>query len=120
MNLFTQLFEKKSLETIPVEHDWKLLSRTYAQPRRDATVLAQLNLPPEILEKTLCGVTTYLWECQNTKELRREQLLGNDNDELSDLVERVEKGGMQYIRMNGNVYAIAKWVEPDKTNVPVK
>lgn len=65
----------------------------------------------------LTGATTYLWQCRNTGELRKETILGNDKDELEELVDKVEKGGMQYIRMNGSVYAITKWV-PQKHEMP--
>lgn len=74
--------------------------------------ISKLNLSASVLEKAVCGVTTYLWQCANTGELRKQEILGNDNDELSDLVDKVEKSGMQYVRMNGNTYAITRWVPP--------
>lgn len=119
MNLFKQ---KKTIRDLPVEHDWELISRTYSPPRKDAAALSQLGLKDDVLQKALSGVTTYLWQCKNTGELRTEELLGSDKDELEELVEKVDRGGMQYIRMNGNVYAIAKWVPPQDKEpvVPVK
>lgn len=120
LSLFKQ---KTTIRDIPVEHDWELVSRTYSQPRRDAAALSQLGLDNDVLQKALSGVTTYLWQCRNTGELRTEELLGTDKDELEELVEKVDRGGMQYIRMNGNVYAIAKWVPPQdgsQPTVPVK
>jgi hypothetical protein len=112
-----------TINQLPVEHDWELISRTYSAPRRDSSALVGLNLPEDVLQKALTGVTTYLWQCKNTGELRKEELLGNDKDELEELVEKVDRGGMQYIRMNGNVYAIAKWVPPQdgqESRVPLK
>lgn len=113
------LFQKKlTINQLPVEHDWELISRTYSAPRRDAQSLASLNLDTEVLQKALAGVTTYLWQCKNTGEIRTEELLGTDKDELEELVDKVDRGGMQYVRMNGNVYAIAKWVPPQDGSQP--
>jgi hypothetical protein len=117
---FEKLLPKKiqTISQLPVEHDWALISRSYSAPRKDAAALAALNLPTDVLQKALTGVTTYLWQCKNTGELRKEELLGTDKDELEELVEKVDRGGMQYIRLNGNVYAIAKWAPPQDGSEP--
>jgi hypothetical protein len=107
------LFKNNStLNDLPVEYDWELISRAYSAPRKDIAAIANLGLTDDAKLKALTGVTTYLWQCKNTGKLRKEEMLGCDKDELEELVEKVDKGGMQYIRMNGNVYAIAKWVPP--------
>lgn len=119
-----KLFQNRmTLNQLPVEHDWELISRTYSAPRRDVAAIASLNLDPTVLQKALTGVTTYLWQCKNTGEIRTEELLGSDKDELEELVNKVDLSGMQYIRMNDNVYAIAKWVPPkdgSEPRVPLK
>ncbi len=97
----------------PIEHHWEMIARSYAPIRKDIEKVMQLGLPPEILQKALCGVTTYLWEDSSTGETRKEEILGNDKDELSELLERVDTDGMQYIRSHNNVYAVAKWVPKD-------
>jgi len=97
---------------LPVEYDRELISRSYSPARKDITAIANLNLTDDAKLKALTGVTTYLWQCRNTGKLRKEEMLGNDKDELEELVQKVDKGGMQYIRMNDSVYAIAKWVPP--------
>jgi len=121
MNLFQK---KMTINDLPVEHDWELISRSYSQPRKDAAALAGLNLAPDVLQKALSGVTTYLWQCKNTGELRKEEILGSDKDELEELVEKVDRGnGIEYIRVNGKVYAITQWVPPKGAPgsvVPVK
>ena len=110
---FKKIFQKKAnLSELPVQHDWEMISRSYSAPRKDITALTSLNLTDDTKLKALTGVTTYLWQCKNTGELRKEEMLGCDKDELEELAEKVEKGGMQYIRMNGNIYAIAKWAPP--------
>jgi len=111
---------KRTLESLPVEHDWELISRTYASPRKDAAALASLNLDTTVLQKALTGVTTYLWQCKNTGDIRKEELLGTDKDELQELVEKVDRGnGIEYIRFNESVYAITKWVPPKSGQPPV-
>jgi hypothetical protein len=109
--------QKRAIEELPPKRDWRIVTRSYAPPRQD---LPNLSLSEALSEKAAFGVTTYLWEDAHTGDLRKEELLGNDFDELADLVEKVEKSGMQYIKMNGNVYAIARWVPPANESVPIK
>ena len=110
-------YQRKSIEELPIKRDWRIVTRSYAPPRQD---LSSLTLSEELSQKAAFGVTTYLWEDVQTGELRKEELLGNDFDELADLVEKVEKQGMQYIKMNGNTYAIAKWAPPSGDSIPLK
>ena len=112
MNLKNLFKNKISVNELPVQHDWEMISRSYSPPRKDLSAIAGLNLTEDAKLKAVTGVTTYLWQCKNTGELRKEEMLGCDKDELEELADKVDKGGMQYIRMNGNVYAIAKWVPP--------
>lgn len=106
---------------IPVEHRWQLVSKSYAPPRNDVSSIVNLNLPPETLEKLLCGVTTYYWECQNTGKVRKEELLGSDVDQLEDLAERVEvSGNLEHFQVNNKWYAIGKMPNPNAPQIPVK
>jgi len=105
------------MSDLSIQRDWELVTRSYAPPRKD---LAGLNLSEELAQKAICGVTTYLWQDRNSGDLRKEEMLGNDSDELAELVEKVERSGMQYIKLNGNVYAIAKWVPSNDQTVPLK
>jgi len=58
------------------KHQWKEISRTYAEPRSgDVEVIRPSR---DFLEKIMFGVTTILWECQKCQELRREELLGKE------------------------------------------
>lgn len=117
-------FQNKNQETnelaladLPIQRDWELVTRSYAPPRRE---LAGLNLSDTLAQKAVCGVTTYLWQDRNTGDLRKEELLGSDADELGELVDKVERLGMQYIKLNGNVYAIAKVPSETANAVPLK
>ncbi len=100
-------------------HDWELATRTYAPP---TTSLPTTTTDPHVLEKALFGLTSYMWECHSCGSLRTQEMLGSDEQTpLHKIIENVEREGMQYIRENGQVYAIAKWVPQTSTNlVPVK
>lgn len=112
MNLKEIFKSRQSLSDLPTQHDWVLQAKNFSPPRKDIEALSKLNLPAAVLEKAVCGVTTYMWQCAITGELRKQEILGSDSDELAELVDKVDKGGMQYIRMNGNTYAIAQWAPP--------
>lgn len=116
-NLFKNFLEEEAEEpqqVIPMlpacTHDWKLFSKTYAPPRRDAKVE---GMEQEVAEKSLLGVTTYLWECKVCSKIRKEEMLGSDEQQLQELCEKVDKFGMQYITQDDKTYAIARWV-PEK------
>jgi hypothetical protein len=118
ISLFKKQQTINSLEAVP---DWVLVSRSYAAPRRDLNSIA--SLPESVIQKALLGVTTYLWEDKNSGKLRKEEILGNDRDELADLCEKVDiTGNMQIIRIDGKTYGIAKWAPPREidNSLPVK
>jgi hypothetical protein len=71
-----------------------------------------------VLEKALFGTTSYMWECNVCGDIRKQEMLGSDENQLNELLDKVEKFGMQYVKENGNVYAIAKWV-PETSTAPV-
>lgn len=116
--IIKSLIEKKSvsLEDLPVQHDWQLISKSYAPPRRDIPVE---KLPPELVQKAIFGVTVYLWQCKNTGEIRKDEVLGSDENQLLDLIEKAEKYGIQYIKEGQSTYAVAK-VPPESAGVPLK
>ncbi len=114
-NPFSFKLGAEKVERLPCTHEWNLISKTYAAPRKD---LATVSTPPT-LEKALFGLTTYLWECRICSQLRKEEMLGSDQDQLTEIYEKIEREGMQYLKDGNNVYAIAKWV-PSPDAVPVR
>ena len=58
------------------KHQWKEISRTYAEPQSSGLEIQGRGR--KVLEKIIFGVTTILWECQKCQELRREELLGKE------------------------------------------
>lgn len=120
----TALFGRKeevNFSNIPCTHEWGLVARTYGPPR---PILPNdlSNIPPEIIQKAMFGVTTYFFECAHCKERKMEEMLGSDISELDTLIQKAESTGeMQYVNHNGMTYAMAKvppnMVPPNATPV---
>jgi hypothetical protein len=122
MSNFFQGFSKKEEPTAlpeePCEHIWKLTIKTFAPPIKNLQAKIEDS---KLMEKAMFGVTTYLWECQSCGETKKEEVLGSDENQLAELLEKVDKFGMQYIREGTEVYAIAKWVPETSTDsLPIR
>jgi len=123
MNLLKKLFgdeeeiENEQLSLPACTHKWQVFSKTYAPPRRDAKVE---GLDQRLAEKALLGVTTYLWQCHICSAIRKEEMIGSDELQLTELCEKVDKFGMQYVEQDDKTYAIARWVPPDAGTTPVR
>ena len=92
-------------------HEWDLISKTYASPVRNM----QLNQigDKDLLQQTLFGLTVILWQCLVCKELRKEEMLGSDENTLDELIVKSEEYGPQFVeREGGKVYVIAKYQVP--------
>ncbi len=117
MKFLQRLFAQPVSLNLEVQRDWEVFTRSYAAPRRDFAAVA--SLPEPLVEKAMLGVTTYLWQDKNTGEFLKQEILGNDRDELAEICEKVDiTGQMQLIRLDGKSYGIAR--VPEQTNVPLK
>jgi hypothetical protein len=72
-----------------------------------------------MVEKAMFGVTTILQECTICHALRKEEMLGSDENRLLELIDKVDKMGMQYVKENGKVYAIAQWIPENQVPTPI-
>ncbi len=95
---------KVPMEKIPEQHDWQLVSRSYAPPVKQ--VSEQLT-DVKLLERAMFGVTTLLFIDSITGELKKEEILGSDENQLFDMLDKSQKYGIQYIVHNSNKFAIA-------------
>ncbi len=116
---FLKLFQDEQ-PTEPVKsgecsHQWEFATKTYAPAIRP---IANSNIDLKILQKMLFGVTTYMWQCKHCGASRIEEMLGTDENRLDDILDKVDKFGMQYVKERGNVYGIAQWV-PETLNLPI-
>ena len=90
-------------------HEWDLISKTYAPPAKNS----QVNVADkETIEKTLFGVTVILWQCLVCKDLRKEEMLGSDENTLDELIVKSEEYGPQFIEREGKTYVVAKYQVP--------
>jgi hypothetical protein len=106
-------FKRKLLKMedldLKCEHEWRLVAKTYAPPRKD--VQAE-SLEKDTQEKLFFGVTTVMWECAKGGMIRKEEVLWTDENQLLDIFDKVEKFGMQYVKEGDHIFVVAKWVPP--------
>ena len=116
MDIFKSIFKSKQLDKNDIQctHDWKLIAKSYAPPRKDIT---NTSLASDVMQKALFGVTTLLQECVACHALRKEEMLGTDENQLQDILDKVKEFGMQYVRDGDKTYAIAQWVPDSGTPV---
>lgn len=114
---FLQRFLPKPQLELPVEremHEWRLVSKSYAPPRKDITGLE--SLPQSTIERALFGVTVYLWECKLTGDIRKEAIVGSDTPQMEELFQKARQFGPQFIKDDfGEIYEFKKYV-PQVTN----
>lgn len=97
-------------------HMWTLFAKNYAPPRKDVPQ----GLGDELFQKALLGVTTYLWECKVCSEIRKEETLGSDENQLSEILEKADTFGMQYVKEGERVFAIARVPAEDTGKLSVR
>lgn len=100
----------------PCQHVWNLFAKTYAAP----IPTTPQELPQDLLEKILFGVTTYMWECLNCGLLRKQESLGSDENQLYEILERASKEGIQYTEYNNRKFGIALVPVDDGPTLPLR
>lgn len=85
-------------------HAWELISKTYAAPQTTIQ-----GIPQTLVEKALFGVTVLLWECNVCHELRKEEVLGTDENQLDTVLANAELLGPQYLERATGMFIVAKW-----------
>ena len=101
------VLEKSEIVAVECKHQWQLVAKTYAAPIRANGVPVTSEDP-----RVLFGVTTCVWHCSDCGVSYRDEILGSDEDKWEDIVDKVEKFGMQYIKVGTKVFAVAEWVPP--------
>lgn len=120
-----EFFKKKKKRRMPVsreKHQWQLVSRSYASPIRSFGEIDLSKMTQNLAEKLLLGVTTYLWECLLTGDVRKEEILGSDTQVLEELLIKVKQYGKQLIKdESGQAFSI-DILQPvvDPTTLPMR
>ena len=111
MNVFKIFFPSEC------SHKWNIVTKTYAPAAASNPSVTD----KDTLEKALFGVSSYMWECKTCGALRKQEMLGSDDPTpLEKIIENVEREGLQYLKFNGNVYAVAKWAPKTTDAIPVR
>lgn len=111
-NLIRQLFKDRTVEPLVEDsqlielckHKWALVAKTYAAP------VSSVSEDPRVI----FGVTTYTWHCDICGEAKRDEMLGTDENRWDDIIDKVLKFGIQYIKSEDKVFGVAEWVPPIK------
>lgn len=105
--MFSKAPEPSKPQEPPHAHSFELIAKTIGEP---AT-----KLPDQIQECPLdvfLGCTTYLWECAECSELRKEVLLGSEEPTLPNLLAKVNEQGPIKIIRDGKTYLVGPLEEP--------
>lgn len=113
---------KPRLPVSKTKHKWQLVSRSYAAPVRSYEGIHLEKLPKDMAEKMMLGVTTYLWECLLTNEIRKEEILGTDTQVLDELFLKVKQYGRQLLKNEaGETFVLDKYQEyVDPRTLPMR
>lgn len=103
-NLFNKLVSNKPEHA----HDWELISKTFAAPRRDVQGLPQIS--EALAQKIIFGVTTFLWECTECRQSKKEEMIGSDEDKLDSFMDAASELGPQLITRDGESYILSRYI----------
>lgn len=84
-------------------HNWEIISKTYSGPRK---LVGGANLSEEAIQKFSFGVTTLLWECASCREMKKEELLGTDENPLETYMDSARDVGPQVINRDDEQYIL--------------
>lgn len=107
--------KEKKKESSGCDHSWKIVAKTYAPA---IPKLQTLQFDPTILQKVLFGVTSYMWECEHCGAVHKEELLGSDENQLTEILEKADTlGTIQYVKHEDKSFAITK--VPQSQQIPL-
>lgn len=97
-----------------VADKWQFFAKTYATPNPTANP----TLPESVLEKSILGVTTFLW-VNSRGEIKKQEVLGSDENPLFDLLDKAMMG-LQYVDYRGRKFGIALVPNEPTANIPLR
>jgi len=82
---------------------WTLIAKTVVQPK-------PLMVPdnPEVTRLSVTGKTTYLFQCEETGDFRKEEIEGIEPTDLDLIIQKVESSGPEYIVRDTGTYILMK------------
>ena len=98
-------------------HAWELETKTFARPRKDVDIS---KLSEELAQKAMFGATTLVWLCQSCGEMRAEEVLGAEEGELDDVIEKVRLMGPQLLERDGERFVVARAMTQAPGTLPIR
>lgn len=88
------------------KHQWVLITRTISEPKNINAGGLVAQLPQEFADKLVFGLTTYVWECEECGELRKQECLGTEETSLDEILNRVDMYGSQQVTKDNKNYVV--------------
>lgn len=92
------------------DHNWELVSKTYAPPRKEIGLGDFPLTDRSVIEKVILGVTTLLFKCTACAGFTKDELLGSDVDTLEELMDKADLYGPQYVLQEDKTFVIMRYV----------
>ncbi len=115
----TVLESQEPLETSSPDHtcQMEVVMKNYITPIKGIVSTYTDAIP----QKALFGATVLLWKCVVCSKTRQEEVLGTDENQLDNLLEKAEQYGPQYIQKEGVTFVVAKYQsQVSQVSVPVR
>jgi hypothetical protein len=97
----------------PHTHDWELVAKTFVEPRN-----MNITGDAHLTQIALTGITTFLFQCVECKEFRKEECPGLETTTLDKIIEKVDISGPEYIVRGNSTYILMR--RPDNQALPVR
>jgi hypothetical protein len=96
-------------------HDWELVAKTFVEPK-------SINIPEslELTQLCLTGMTTYLFQCTECKEFKKEEVSGVETTTLDKIIEKIDISGPEYIIKDGKTYIMMRYQNNQNQNIPIR
>lgn len=123
MSFFSNIFGLKPAEIVIPEadhtHQFETKMVTYAAPRRDVSI----GNNQALAEKAMFGVTTVFSKCLLCDTTKKEEILGSQNPQLDDMLDKVDQYGTQYMQREAQTYVFSKYqqqLQPITSVLPLR
>jgi len=95
-------------------HEWELVAKTFVEPK-------PINIPESVELTQLCltGMTTYLFQCTECHEFRKEEVSGVETTTLDKLIEKIDISGPEYVMKDGKTYILMPYKKQEQT-IPLR
>jgi hypothetical protein len=103
MNFLARLFNKTK--------NWQLIGATTTDPQPvTPEILGKVS--DDTIQKMLFGTTSYVWEDQDTHDIRKQEVLGSEETSLRQVLSRVDMWGRFEVQLDGKKYIVVKVQSP--------